>query len=73
MKSLHVPFGFYPDVVGGTEVYVAALAESLTRRNHPAVIAAPGSAAMQYLHEGVSVHRFAHERVTHAEFYTAQP
>jgi len=66
MKSLHVPFGFYPDVVGGTEVYVAALAQSLTRQNHPAVIAAPGNAAMQYLHEGVPVHRFAHDRVTHA-------
>jgi glycosyltransferase involved in cell wall biosynthesis len=65
MKSLHVPFGFYPDVVGGTEVYVAALTESLMRQNHPAAIAAPGNAATQYAHGNVPVHRFAHDRVTH--------
>lgn len=59
MKSLHVPFGFYPDVVGGTEVYVAALAQSLTRQCHPAAIAAPGSAATHYMHDGIPVHRFA--------------
>ena len=58
MKSLHIPFGFYPDVVGGTEVYVAALAASLARQNHPAVIAAPGTAATHYVHDGIPVHRF---------------
>jgi glycosyltransferase involved in cell wall biosynthesis len=66
MKSLHVPFGFYPDVVGGTEVYVAALAASLARQNHPAVIAAPGNAATHYVHDGIPVHRFAVDHVTDA-------
>ena len=59
MKSLHVPFGFFPDVSGGTEVYVAALAESLGRRRHPAVIAAPARSSAHYLHNGLDVHRFA--------------
>ncbi len=66
MKSLHVPFGFYPDVVGGTEVYVAALAASLARQDHPAAIAAPGGAATQYVHGGIPVHRFATGRVADA-------
>ena len=29
MKILHLPFTYYPDPVGGTEVYVSALATSL--------------------------------------------
>src|SRR5262245_39934301 len=72
MKSLHVPFGFYPDVVGGTEVYVAALASALARQHHQAVVAAPGPAALYYLHDGgTPVHRFpVDERVTDvAELY----
>jgi len=66
MKSLHVPFGFYPDVVGGTEVYVAALASALARQHHQAVVAAPGPAALSYLHDdGTPVHRFpVDEQVT---------
>jgi glycosyltransferase involved in cell wall biosynthesis len=71
MKSLHVPFVFYPDVVGGTEVYVAGLAESLTRQHHPVVIAAPAGAASHYTHAGTPVYRFpVAERVADvAELY----
>lgn len=67
MKSLHVPFGFYPDVVGGTEVYVAALASSLEGQGHQTAVAAPGPAATEYLYDGMRVHRFAvSERVADA-------
>ena len=59
MKSVHVPFGFYPDPVGGTEVYVAALATALTRQGHPAIIAAPALEDADYLYQGLPVHRFA--------------
>jgi glycosyltransferase involved in cell wall biosynthesis len=59
MKSVHVPFGFYPDPAGGTEVYVTALATALTRQGHPAIIAAPGTADAEYTHDELPVHRFA--------------
>jgi hypothetical protein len=29
LKVLHVPFGYFPDVCGGTEVYVAGLVREL--------------------------------------------
>jgi glycosyltransferase involved in cell wall biosynthesis len=59
MISLHVPFGFFPDPVGGTEVYVAELAAALARQRHPAIVAAPGGRDSEYVHDGLPVHRFA--------------
>jgi glycosyltransferase involved in cell wall biosynthesis len=58
MKSLHVPFHFYPDAVGGTEVYVLALARQLRNSGHEVNIAAPGERREHYSHEGIPVHRF---------------
>jgi glycosyltransferase involved in cell wall biosynthesis len=58
VKSLHVPFGFFPDVVGGTEVYVASLAATLSATGHPAVIAAPGPQGVEYEYDHLRVHRF---------------
>src|SRR5256714_6331646 len=59
MKVVHVPFCFYPDPVGGTEVYVAALARHTIRPYVSAVIAAPGAQASAYEYQGVPVRRFA--------------
>jgi len=42
MKVIHIPFGFAPDPVGGTEVYVAQLARDLQQLGVDAIIAAPG-------------------------------
>lgn len=58
MKILYVPYCYYPDSVGGTEVYVAALARLLLRRGIEGVIAAPASQEAAYLHEGIPVRRF---------------
>ncbi len=62
MKVLHVPFGFYPDPVGGTEVYVMSLAQHLRDCDVRAVIAAPAEQEAAYLHAGVPVRRFAMAR-----------
>ncbi|MCZ8108129.1 MAG: glycosyltransferase [Burkholderiales bacterium] len=43
LDVLHVVFTFHPDPVGGTEVYVEALAEGLRRLGLACGIAAPGS------------------------------
>lgn len=59
MKILHVPFGYYPDAVGGTEVYVAALARELTALGTVNVIAAPGPESTHYQHADLDVYRYA--------------
>jgi len=60
MKVVHVPFGYYPDPVGGTEVYVAELVESLRRRGIDSVVAAPslGVESRTYEYGGATVYRF---------------
>lgn len=55
MKVLQVPFTYYPDAVGGTEVYVAALAQRLAGQGVECVIAAPGNAEMSGEHAGLRV------------------
>ncbi|MDB6118658.1 MAG: glycosyltransferase [Verrucomicrobiaceae bacterium] len=65
MKLLHVPFAYYPDACGGTEVYVAALCRFLSAAGVENVVAAPATEAADYEHEGVRVHRFAvHPAIT---------
>lgn len=59
MKILHVPFGYFPDVRAGTEVYVASLCQSLRPHGVESAVAAPGTWQGSYQHEGVQVHRFA--------------
>ena len=59
MKILHVPFCYYPDPVGGTEVYVAALARHLRECGHEAIVAAPAPANATYEHDGIRVQRYA--------------
>ena len=55
---LHVPYSYFPDEFGGTEVYVAGLAESLRPLGVCSAVAAPGEADAAYNH-GVPVFRFA--------------
>jgi len=63
MKVLHLPFTYYPDPAGGTEVYVSALTSSLARHSIESVVAAPSSdgASTRYQHDGVSVFRYPNE------------
>jgi glycosyltransferase involved in cell wall biosynthesis len=60
VRVVHVPFGYYPDPVGGTEVYVAELATALRAHGIESVVAAPalGDEPSAYMHGGVAVHRF---------------
>jgi glycosyltransferase involved in cell wall biosynthesis len=59
MKIIQVPFGFYPDPSGGTEVYVEALAQHLQRQGVEIIIAAPGEKNESYQHKSLSIRRFA--------------
>jgi glycosyltransferase involved in cell wall biosynthesis len=60
VKVVHVPFGYFPDAVGGTEVYVAELARGLRARGVESVVAAPSTdgVAARYEHDGTMVCRF---------------
>jgi glycosyltransferase involved in cell wall biosynthesis len=64
LKVIQVPFGFYPDPVGGTEVYVEALSQNLQAQGVEVVVAAPGNQNHRYEHHQLPVYRFATSDVT---------
>lgn len=57
--TLHVPFTYFPDQVGGTEIHVAALIGALQTRGINSAVVAPGDRDRAYEHEGVPVYRLA--------------
>jgi len=59
MRILHVPYSFYPDPPGGTEIYVDSLATWQRELGVEAGIAAPGRENTRYEHAGMRVWRFA--------------
>lgn len=63
MKALQVPFCFHPDPVGGTEVYVEALARHLEEAGVRTLVAAPGGGDAAYAYEGLQVRRFGLSQV----------
>ncbi len=56
---LHVPFTYFPDAVGGTEIHVAALIDALKARDIESAVAAPGERDQAYVHAGVPVYRLS--------------
>jgi len=55
---LHVPYTFFPDEAGGTEVYVARLVSAMRARGFEGMVAAPGDRDCAYEYKGIGVHRF---------------
>ena len=62
MKVVHIPFTYFPDNCGGTEVYVQSLARGMTSHLIESIVAAPGDADESYVHDGIAVERIAFER-----------
>lgn len=60
MRVAHVPFTFAPDPVGGTEIYVEALAHGLKSHGIESLILAPSSTGTDesYEHDGLRVRRY---------------
>jgi glycosyltransferase involved in cell wall biosynthesis len=56
---LHVPYTYFPDSCGGTEVYVRGLAQRLSALGYANAVAAPAAATAMYEHAGLAVYRFA--------------
>jgi glycosyltransferase involved in cell wall biosynthesis len=61
LKVLHVPYTYAPDPVGGTEIYVKALAKELQCFGIESVIAAPSASEIDqvYDYDGISVYRYS--------------
>ena len=62
MKIVHLLGWYFPDSVGGTEVYVEGLCRRLRAAGHEVLVAAPDSkhvAPEHYEHDGVPVFRYA--------------
>jgi glycosyltransferase involved in cell wall biosynthesis len=70
---LHVPYTFFPDTCGGTEVYVRALAQCLASRGYPSAVAAPDIRPSEYVIDGLPVHRFAFDRSRRVELAYGVP
>lgn len=60
MKVIEIPFCFYPDPVGGTEIYVESLSRHLQHHGIEVVVSAPARDRLQgrYFRDGLKVRRF---------------
>ena len=58
VSVLHVPYTFFPDAAGGTEVYVAELIAAIRVRNFRGMVAAPAGQNSEYEHDRIPVYRF---------------
>jgi glycosyltransferase involved in cell wall biosynthesis len=58
-RIVHIPFCYFPEAVGGTEVYVRDLARVQAERGDAVLILAPGDKEESYVHDGIPVIRFA--------------
>ena len=59
MKIIQLPFCFYPDPVGGTEIYVESLCQSLQKQGFDVIIAAPSDQNNSYIYKNLKIERFA--------------
>jgi glycosyltransferase involved in cell wall biosynthesis len=59
MTILHIPYTYFPDAVGGTEIYVHGLVKELKRLGYISAVAAPGRISREYVLDSVNVHRYA--------------
>ena len=55
---LHVPFCYFPDSVGGTEIYVQNLCKAQQNQGVQTIVAAPGPEQNSYMHDNTAVFRY---------------
>ena len=69
VSVLHVPYTFFPDAAGGTEIYVAELIAAMGDSNFRGMVAAPGPQNTESQHGKIAVYRFqrdARQRLAYA-------
>lgn len=70
---LHVPYTYFPDAAGGTEIYVAGLAAALRHEGMESAVAAPAERDFAYDHDGIRVYRLAGESLPQLEHAYGRP
>ena len=61
MKIVHALAWYFPEALGGAEIYVNGLAQRLKRRGHDVSVTAPSRGdgeTREYEHEGIPVFRY---------------
>jgi len=59
MKIIHLTYCYYPDLVGGTEIYVRELCKELQKLGVKIIISSPSNNMnIDYLHDNLSIRRF---------------
>lgn len=58
MRVLHVPYTYFPEPCGGTEVYVASLCRESKALGVEPMVAAPGKCVSNYFHQNIAVRTF---------------
>lgn len=58
MKVIQIPYCYYPDPLGGTEVYVESLSHHLQKRGISVVVAAPSESNDSFIHKNLPVRKF---------------
>jgi glycosyltransferase involved in cell wall biosynthesis len=64
VKIIQIPFSFYPDPIGGTEVYVEALSQQLKELGVDVLVAAPGEENQTYIYQELPVRRLKTSGIT---------
>ena len=59
MKIAHLPFCYFPDPAGGTEIYVQQLAREQQKLGQDPFVVAPAAQRAQYRHDDLRVYRYA--------------
>lgn len=60
VKVMHLPYTYYPDPVGGTEIYVETLVRDLAQLGVENLVAAPSDNNARYIYDDILVIRYDH-------------
>src|SRR5579871_1871219 len=73
VSVLHVPYTFFPDAAGGTEVYVAELIAAMRDSNFRGMVASPARQNSEYEVDGIPVYRFAQDAQQRLAYAYGEP
>ena len=68
-----MPYTFFPDAPGGTEIYVAELIAAMRGHGVQGMVAAPGPVDEEYEHNGIAVYRFARDAQERLAYAYGEP
>lgn len=73
IKILHVSKTYFPEEIGGIEVYVHGLIHNIAKYGFSGAVAAPGKNSYNIEYDGVSVNRYAFDKEDRMEYAYSVP